>query len=102
MTIYEGQTQDTIAFKDQRHSLPFELRLNDFRVEYYDDSMLLVKSRDGKSWRFPVKIGKEYTLDGRYENALEAYEKIATEFSRSQEARDIDKYIGRAQGRLNK
>ena len=42
------------------------------------------------------KAGLSYEEAGEYENAIEVYEQIKTEFPDATEARDIDKYIARA------
>ncbi len=42
------------------------------------------------------KTGLAYEEAGEYENAVEVYEQIKTEFPDATEARDIDKYIARA------
>jgi hypothetical protein len=38
---------------------------------------------------------------GKFEDAVKLYERIKKEFSESQEARDIDKYIARANNLKN-
>ena len=46
--------------------LPFEIRLNDFRMEYYDPPRLLVDADDGKSWELkPLETDASFQLDGR-------------------------------------
>jgi tetratricopeptide (TPR) repeat protein len=47
---------------------------------------------------FLQKAGWAYEDAGSYDKAIRIYERIKTEFSRSAEARDIERYIERAQG----
>lgn len=47
---------------------------------------------------FYLKAGWTYEKLGKYSKALEIYEKIKNDFPKSQEAREIDKYIARAKG----
>lgn len=48
--------------------------------------------------QFLLKAGWAYELSGDYTSAIKAYEKIKFDFPRSQESRDIEKYIARAEG----
>ncbi len=46
--------------------LPFEIHLNDFRMEYYDPPRLLVDTADGKSWELkPIETDTSFQLDGK-------------------------------------
>jgi tetratricopeptide (TPR) repeat protein len=47
-----------------------------------------------------MKAGLAFEMIGNHKKALEAYKKIQQDYSASQEARSIDKYIARAEGRL--
>ena len=49
---------------------------------------------------FLMKAGWTYEINGDYIKAADAYKKIKTEFSKSQEARDIDKFIAHAEGMI--
>ncbi|MFP4471023.1 MAG: tetratricopeptide repeat protein [Bacteroidales bacterium] len=51
---------------------------------------------------FLMKAGWAYEIMGEYDKALDAYKKIQEEFPRSAEAREMDKYIARAEGYVNK
>lgn len=48
--------------------------------------------------QFLLKAGWAWELSGDYAIAIKAYEKIKFDFPRSQESRDIEKYIARAEG----
>lgn len=50
---------------------------------------------------FLMKLGLACEQNNDVEAALAAYTSIKTEFSESTEARDIDKYIGRAEAKMN-
>lgn len=47
-----------------------------------------------------LKAGLAYEMLGDYNNALKNYKQIKSEFDNSQEARTIDKYIARAEGKM--
>lgn len=51
---------------------------------------------------FLMKAGWTYELLSDYTKAIEIYKKIRTEFPQSTEARDLEKYIARAEGLLKK
>lgn len=53
---------DRLNIYDPLRELPFHVRLKDFRVEYYQPDSLLIQTRQGKSWRIPVEIGREIPL----------------------------------------
>ncbi|MFB0523957.1 MAG: cytochrome c biogenesis protein ResB [Phycisphaerae bacterium] len=64
MVIFEGTRENRVTLKnrEQDKELPFYVRLKDFRIEYYKPEYLLIQTRQGKSWRIPVEIGKESSL----------------------------------------
>ncbi len=47
---------------------------------------------------FLMKAGWAYEMAGNYSEAISAYKKIKEDYPRSTEAREIEKYIARAQG----
>ena len=49
---------------------------------------------------FLMKAAWSYEINGEYQKAVDVYKRIKTEFSTSQEAREIDKYIAHAQGMI--
>jgi tetratricopeptide (TPR) repeat protein len=49
---------------------------------------------------FLMKAGWGYELQNNYKKAVDVYTKIKTDFPKSQEAREIDKYIAYAQGMI--
>jgi len=51
---------------------------------------------------FLMKAGMAYELEGKNDQALITYTRIKTEFPKSNEGRDIDKYIARVNGFLKK
>ncbi len=59
-----------------------------------------VSTNDITSPPFFMKAGWTYEINGEYSKAAEVYKKIKTEFSKSQEARDIDKFIAHAEGMI--
>lgn len=51
---------------------------------------------------FLMRAGLVYELQNKWEDALKNYELIKNEYSRSGEGQEIDKYISRANAKLNK
>ena len=65
MVIYEGATESRVLLGNSDRefkALPFALRLKDFRIEYYQPADLYVETRDGRQWKVPVEVGKEFAL----------------------------------------
>jgi hypothetical protein len=64
MVIYEGEQENRVVLDDanQVAELPFYVRLQDFRTEYYRPDYLHVQTRQGKNWRIPVEVGQEIPL----------------------------------------
>jgi tetratricopeptide (TPR) repeat protein len=50
--------------------------------------------------QFLMKAGLTYEMLGDWENALKTYEKLRKDFYKSNEARQVDKYIAKAKGML--
>ena len=72
-----------------------ELGNNDDAVSYY----LQAADYNENEFTAPLflyKAGETYELMGEYGKAIDAYEKIKNKYSQSNEARTIDKNIGRA------
>ncbi len=65
MIIYEGTSENRVVIDDagrEFKTLPFALRLKDFRIEYYQPSDLYIETRDGRRWNVPVEVGKQFAL----------------------------------------
>ena len=64
MVIYEGQTQNEVYLdNNQTDKLPFGVKLNDFRMTYYEPSYLYATStKTEQTWKIPVEVGAEYDL----------------------------------------
>jgi hypothetical protein len=64
MAIYEGRSENHVALDDSRQQkeLPFSLKLKDFRIEYYQPVYLRIQTRQGRQWKVPVEVGKEFPL----------------------------------------
>lgn len=64
---FYGNDKNSSSFlkdDDERlFSLPFDIKLKDFRIEYYEQPRLLVRDLDGKQMLFEdVKVGAKYDL----------------------------------------
>jgi len=65
MIIYENETQKIVLTENQgEQKLPFEIKLVDFKIEYYRQGRLLVQTPQGNLFNFPAKPGKKYDLAG--------------------------------------
>ena len=64
MAIYEGKSDNHVAVDGSRQQkeLPFSLKLKDFRIEYYEPVYLQIETRQGRQWKVPVEVGKEFPL----------------------------------------
>jgi len=70
-------------------------------ISYY----LEAAHRDDNAFTTPLfllKAGNVYEIDKKYSKAVEVYKTIKDDYPKSEEARDIDKYIARAEGFMNK
>jgi hypothetical protein len=47
-----------------------------------------------------MKAGMAYEIQGKYKKALEQYKRIKTEYPRSFEATEIDKFISAMEGKV--
>ncbi|MCX6231831.1 MAG: tetratricopeptide repeat protein [Bacteroidetes bacterium] len=77
-----------------------ELNDKDKALEYY----LKAAEKNKNNFSTPqclMKAGFVYEDKGDWGNALKTYEKIKKEYFKSQESREIDKYIAKAKGMLN-
>lgn len=63
MIIFEGHTENHVKLEDndQIRELPFDIRLNDFRIEYYKPEYLEVITSDGRR-KIPVEVGSIWSL----------------------------------------
>jgi tetratricopeptide (TPR) repeat protein len=69
-------------------------------IGYYLDAADQAKN-EFLSPYFLMKAGMGYTELGDFKNALKTYRKIKDDYGRSNEARDIEKYIAFAEGKIN-
>ncbi len=62
--LYENVDENRVFDADANsvRELPFFVRLNDFRIEYYELGQLSIWSRDGRSWRMPAEAGQSLSL----------------------------------------
>ncbi|MBP8912229.1 MAG: cytochrome c biogenesis protein ResB [Phycisphaerae bacterium] len=63
--LYEGVDENRVLVTDVNNlrELPFFVRLNDFRIEYYEPGQLWLYSRDERNWRMPAEAGQSLFLD---------------------------------------
>jgi len=78
-----------------------ELNNTDKAIEYYLKAADKRKN-DLTSPMFLKKAGMAYELAGKNDLALKTYMRIKTEFARTNEGHDIDKYIARLNGLVKK
>jgi hypothetical protein len=62
--LYEHVDENRAAVADSNglRELPFFVRLNDFRIEYYEPGQLSLWSRDERNWRMPAEAGQSLSL----------------------------------------
>ena len=64
--IYEtGSGPSSVLQNDDKRifSLPFQIRLKDFRMDYYDPTRLFVRAMDGRLWKLePIEEGSRFDL----------------------------------------
>jgi tetratricopeptide (TPR) repeat protein len=77
------------------------MQLGEFRkaADYYLKAATRNKN-DFTSPPFLLKAGWAYEARNSYRDALKVYEQLRTQFPKSREARDIDRYIARAKAEL--
>ena len=78
-----------------------ELNNTDKAIDYYLKAADKRKN-DLTSPMFLMKAGMAYELEGKNDLALKTYMRIKIEFARTNEGRDIDKYIARLNGLVKK
>lgn len=78
-----------------------ELNNTDKAIDYYLKAANKRKN-DLTSPMFLMKAGMAYELEGKNDLALKTYMRIKTDFGRTSEGRDIDKYIARMNGMVKK
>lgn len=71
MAIYEGSSENHVALSDIREQkeLPFSLKLNDFRIEYYQPVYLQIETDDGNVQRTEAEVGRQIDLGAEYGKA---------------------------------
>ena len=64
MLIYEGQQENRvyIAREDKEKELPFYIRLDDFRMEYYKPGKFFVETEDGQRASIDAEVGNSIDL----------------------------------------
>lgn len=78
-----------------------ELGNNNMAISYYLKAAD-VSNNELSSPVFMMKAGWTYELMEEYQKAIDIYNEIRTTFPQSQEARELEKYIARAEGLLKK
>ena len=65
MTVYEETAGDAVDTEQgDTKTLPFAVRLVDFRMEYYEPGLLTIRTSPDTAVTIPAKTGSNYTLDG--------------------------------------
>jgi len=64
LRVYEHIDENRVKGKENGNirDLPFFVRLNEYRIEYYEPGQLFLWSRDGRSWRMPAEAGQTLSL----------------------------------------
>lgn len=116
MVIYEGQSSHELydVSENRTFPLPFEIRLNDFVVEYYTPTVI-VQFPDGRGAEIPARPGTEMVFDdptvksirvtGVFENlkiALEDGQRKAIDSTQPGRNPAVELAITRADGRVDR
>lgn len=65
MVIYEGMASNAVETEERTiKTLPFTIRLADFRMEYYEPGLLMIQTPQGEGITVPARPGLNYTLGG--------------------------------------
>ena len=65
MTLYEGMAGDAVDTEQgETKTLPFVVRLVDFRMEYYEPGLLTIQTSPDTAVTVPAETGLKYTLGG--------------------------------------
>ncbi len=63
MVIYEDSAERAVVTEDGREKqLPFEVKLVDFKLKYYEPGILIARTREGVGYRMPAEPGGKYLL----------------------------------------
>ena len=62
LTDHNGKESTRFLADTSFYNLPFLIRLNDFRIEYYKDPKLVVLDEKGLIWSGPAEVGKAIDL----------------------------------------
>ena len=63
MVIYEGSSEKSVVLEDNStKQLPFEIKLVDFRLAYYEPGQLLIQTREGVGFKIPAETGMKCSL----------------------------------------
>lgn len=71
MAIYERSSDNRVALFGSREQkeLPFSIKLNDFRIEYYQPAYLQIETEDGNVQRVEAEVGRQIDLGDKYGKA---------------------------------
>ena len=65
MILYEGMTDNAVDTEQgEKKTLPFAVRLADFRMEYYEPGLLMILTSPNTAVTIPAEPGLKYTLSG--------------------------------------
>lgn len=64
MPILEGTSEDRVMIADSNDysTLPFSVRLRNFRIEYYNVGTLFIRDEADNNWRFIAEPGRRFRL----------------------------------------
>jgi len=72
MLLYRSQESNKVkvAGKDKIQELPFSIRLNDFRIYYYEPRYLHIQTNDGNKWKFAAELNTEFDLGDEFGSVI--------------------------------
>jgi hypothetical protein len=61
-----GQSEETdqvlVSMDGPTVQLPFSIRLNEFKIQYYEPKILQVRTRQGSTWKIPIELNTDFDL----------------------------------------
>lgn len=63
MAINIGATEEAMELEDgTTKTLPFAIKLADFKIEYYEPGQLIIRTQKGEGFKIPAEQGQKYVL----------------------------------------
>jgi hypothetical protein len=89
MIINKGTTERAVELENGViKMLPFAVKLVDFRIEYYQPGLLIIRTPNGEGFKIPAEPGQKYALSGDLGSV-----EIVRRFEKFRLTREADKRV---------